>query len=180
MATRLQNLNQKLIRSQVILDHMLHAGYLQAVCFSCGHAAQALRDVGVDVLEIGPNGDLEPRRWFTPEEISLLWPQHFDATPGHLPIYLMERIAAVMRADRRYQGVLGTGRYEVPSGSGETLLCLAMAYPQARLYPIFDVGLGTAYEPEAPLMPALIRYIEAYDGGRLLYGPAPGPDAGSA
>ena len=138
----------KQIRAQVIKEYMQAAGYTRAVCFSCGNAAQALQAAGVDVLHIGERGDLTPNKWYTLAEIKRDFPLCFDATSGHLPIDLMQALA---QAYRHYlQDSLGDTVY-VPTGSGETLVCLKLAYPDKKFYAVYDLNKATEYSKDAPL-----------------------------
>jgi hypothetical protein len=122
----------KSIRAKVIADFARSAGYPGVVCFTCGNAAQTLRDQGLEVTEVGPRGDLNPGKWWTIAEIHRTFPHLFDATSGHVPIPLLGDIA---KAFREHLGDLPAGRYAVPSGSGETITCLRVAYPCSRLTP---------------------------------------------
>ncbi len=153
----METINQveKRIRAAVIREYMERNGIQSAVCFSCGNASRALRDAGVRVLDISPAGDLEARRWFTQEEIRRLWPSCFDATSGHLPADLMLEIAARLR--QRFEGAFVPGNgYKVAAGSGETVLCLAVAFPESVFLPMFDnTKPETTREPGAPLLPFL-------------------------
>lgn len=135
-------------RAVVIRAHMAAAGIADAVCFSCGNAARALRDAGVPVLEIGPAGPLRPSAWWSEAMVRRVWPDRFDATSGHLSVALMTTIGARLRA--------ALGELEdqtvVPCGSGETLVCLALAYPQVRFVAEYDMCRPeTEYHPQAPL-----------------------------
>src|SRR6266480_652677 len=111
----------KQIRARVIADYVRQAGYKGVVVFTCGNAAKTLRDEGLEVVEVGPRGDLKTEKWWTMAEIHKAWPELFDATSGHLAVPLMGDIAKAYRA---HLGELPVGRYSVPSGSGETILCL--------------------------------------------------------
>ena len=139
---------RKIIRAKVIADYMQAAKYSAAVVFTCGNAADALRNAGVDVIEISERGDLRPGKWWRPEEIRRAWPHLFDATSGHLPAPLMVRIA---KSIKEHLGILELGTYIVPTGSGETIICLRMAYPDIEFTPIYNMHNGTRYELEAPL-----------------------------
>lgn len=150
---------QKRIRAAVIAAYMQDAGYAAAVCFTCGNAATALRRAGVRLIEVGPAGVLQPGRWWTPAEIHATWPGHFDATPGHLPYLLMIEIAHEIR-DGNPGGPPPRGSYRVPTGSGETITCLRIAWPHLDLQPAFDVpGLlaETRAHDEAPIVAELRR-----------------------
>lgn len=138
----------KQIRAQAIKEYMERAGYERAVCFTCGNAADALAEAGVDVLHIGPRGDLIPGKWFTQADIHKAFPQYFDATSGHLPMELMLAIADRFRD--HLQDSLGDVAY-VPTGSGETLVCLKLAYPDKEFVAVYDLNSATEYSEGAPL-----------------------------
>jgi hypothetical protein len=112
-----------------------------------------LREAGLTVLDISPAGDLQANRWWTPTEIACTWPHLFDATSGHLPVDLMAAIGARFRA---YLGDLPQDT-TVPSGSGETVVCLALAYPNVRFTAIYGGSAATRYDQRAPLNPLVRR-----------------------
>jgi len=147
---------RKTIRANVIYEYVMEAGYRGVVCFSCGNAAKALRDAGLFVVEISPVGKLHAGAWWQPEEIRKVWPDLFDATSGHLPVPLMVRIGNEFR---KHLGELTTGEeYKVPTGSGETILCLRWAYPLCSFKPVYNLDASTKYNEEAPLnVPVLGR-----------------------
>lgn len=150
---------QKRYRATVIASWMARSGYTQAVCFTCGNAAYALRDAGVDVLEVGPRGELVPTDWWTPSRVRRVWPDRFDATPGHLPLHLMIDTA---NAIRQQEPRPEFGAYSVPTGSGETILCVKLAWPELSLLPVFDLpGLEaeTRYDPDAPLLASIAGVV---------------------
>lgn len=140
----------KQLRSRAVARYMRYAGYQRAVVFTCGNAATALRQQGVLVLEIGPQGVLEPRRWFTPAEIHETWPTLFDATSGHLSAALMAEIAQEFKYNL---GELPNDvSYDVPTGSGETIVCLKIAYPNRKFIACYDQSKSsTTYNEQAPL-----------------------------
>jgi hypothetical protein len=138
----------KMIRAKMISEYVRSADYSGVVVFTCGNAAAALRAEGLDVLEIGESGTLAPRQWWTPAEIHRIWPTRFDATSGHLPMPMMAKLT---QAFRYHLGELPNGEYLVPTGSGETILCLRWAYPAIRFEPAYNVGRGTEYNEFAPL-----------------------------
>lgn len=147
MTAPLLQIPQKAIRAAVISDYMLRAGITRAVCFTCGNAARALRIAGVtDLIEVGPRGPLQPAEWWTPAMIAQVWPDRFDATPGHLPYHLMIEVARRIRI----AGPPMPGAYRVPTGSGETITCLRIAWPHLDLQPAFSVpGLEAETEPHS-------------------------------
>ncbi len=138
----------KAIRAAVIAGYVRAYGQNRVVCFSCGNASRALKDVGLDVIDISRQGDLSPRDWWTPERIAKVWPDHFDATSGHLPLFLMERLG---EAFKLHLGPLHDAIYEVPTGSGETILCLRIAYPAKTFVAVYNLDDATRFEPSAPL-----------------------------
>lgn len=138
----------KEIRARAISDYMKEAGYTRAVCFSCGHAAQELEKVGVDVLHIGKRGKLTPNQWFTQAEITRDFNGYFDATSGHLPMDLMLNISVLFK--RFLQNKLNDVVY-VPTGSGETLVCLKLAYPEKKFIAVYNLDEATEYCKYAPL-----------------------------
>lgn len=137
----------KAIRATAIRKYMNKYGYQYAVCFSCGHASDELRKAGVPTLAIAPNGDLEAKRWFPQGEVANTFKGFFDATSGHLPMELMEIIGQEYRA---YLGEIPEYNY-IPSGSGETLVCLKMAYPGKRFCAVYNIDDATRYDEENPL-----------------------------
>lgn len=144
--------NHKQIRAAVIKQYMQEAGYDRAVCLTCGNAGRALREAGVDTIVIGEKGDLSPNRWFSTAEIHKMFPDCFDATSGHLNAELMNRIALA------YGDALGEleSPVYVPSGSGECLVCLKLAYPHVHFIAEYDVdnedlAKPTEYSGDAPL-----------------------------
>jgi len=152
-AARVLEFPNKKLRARAIADYVREAGYRGVVVFTCGNAAAALREQGLEVVEIGPRGDLHAGKWFTQAEIHRAWPDLFDATSGHLSVPLMGDIAKVFR---EHLGDLPPGRYSVPSGSGETIACLRIAYPLLDFDAAYDNSkLETMHDPGAPLNPVV-------------------------
>ena len=152
---------EKRVRAEVIKRYMARNNLGEAVCFSCGNATAKLKQAGVNLLAIAPDGDLESHRWFTQEEIARLFPNLFDATSGHLPIHLMREIADELRVNLTFD--TGT-RYIIPSGSGETVVCLKMAFPTVDFYPEYNDNYpATEYSPHAPLN----RLVKAMFGEKV-------------
>lgn len=141
----------KAIRAQAIKEYIAGQGYAGAVCCSCGNASRELRLAGVHTIDISPTGDLIARRWFTQNELHSMFPTYFDATSGHLPFQLMAIIAAryKMYIDSRFGGIPGP-EVVVPTGSGETLFCLKLAYPEARFIAAYNLDEATRYDKENP------------------------------
>lgn len=151
---KLFRFENKRLRAQAIKEYMGAHGYRKAVCFSCGNASRELKRAGVDVLDISPTGDMLALRWFTVGEVATMFPSYFDATSGHLPMDCMELVAAEYR---RELGQL-SGKVNLPTGSGETLVCLKMAYPNLGITAVYDLDAATEYSEDAPLN-ALVRAL---------------------
>jgi len=150
----------KTLRATVVRDWMVRAGVARAVCFTCGNAGWALVQAGVDVLCVGAGCGLVPGRWWTQAQIRAAWPARLDATSGHLPVELLLLLGEAYRAH------IGPDlpSLRVPSGSGETVVALALAYPGADLVAVYDDRQPeTTYHPEAPLTP-LVRRLCAVEG----------------
>lgn len=144
---------EKRIRAEVIRAYMERNGIAFAVCFSCGNASRYLLDSGVPLLDISPRGDLVANRWFTMEEIRRKFPSAFDATSGHLPTDLMLEIAERLREELRFDP---TTEYVIPSGSGESVVCLKIAFPGIAFVPQYDNSCpATEYNEQAPLNPII-------------------------
>lgn len=137
----------KRLRAVAIKRFMEQAGKSRAVCFSCGNASRALKEAGVETLDISKSGDLEARRWFTMAEIRKAFPNHFDATSGHIPIDCMAEVAREFRGHLQCLPEL----IYLPTGSGETLVELKLAFPTAKIIAVYDLDEATAYEEGAPL-----------------------------
>jgi len=143
------NLDEKKIRAKVIKKYLNSCGKNKCVCFTCGNAGKALKEVGLNVVTVGDKELLKPGKWFSYAEIANSF-NRFDATSGHLPIPLMLEIAMGLK---KKLGKLNIEEvYEVPTGSGETIICLAMAYPYIKFKPIrYENYAPTRYELYAPL-----------------------------
>lgn len=98
-------------------------------------------------MDISPCGDMIAKRWFTPSEVQKWFPDSFDATSGHLSIELMCKIAD---AFKEYLGELPQVNY-IPTGSGETIVCLKMAYPDKEFVAVYNIDQATEYSAEATL-----------------------------
>lgn len=141
------NLWQKSVRAKVIRDHLDLLRTKRCVCFSSGNSAMELLKVGLDVIYVGEKSwTLAPKNWFSYSAIAQIFGV-FDATSGHLPWPLMHEIAMRMRAEQPvYKGPI-----DIPTGSGETIVCLFLAYPDH----IFRAERGASpevrYNENAPL-----------------------------
>lgn len=147
----------KRLRAKVIAEYLSGLHQARCVCLTCGNAAEALREEGLEVCEVGPKAALQATRWIRPEEVAAWWPGLFDATSGHLPVWLMLRIA---NRFREHLGDLSESKYAIPTGSGETLVCLAMAYPDVRFVALYGDDPATKYEVAAPLNVLVARLAE--------------------
>ena len=140
---------EKTVRARVIRDYMRLYDIKRAICFSCGNATRLLKEVGVDVLAIAPGGDMLPGRWFMPGEIASKFPGYFDATSGHLPFYMMVDIAKRLQYELNFKP---GEHYAIPTGSGETIICLQLAFPETSFMAVYDDNdPATTYEDLSPL-----------------------------
>lgn len=142
---KLLRFEHKKIRANVIKEYI--GANKPVICFSCGNASRELKLAGLNVLDISPTGDLLALRWFTISEIKNKFPNYFDATSGHLDITLMGLIG---KAYKENLGVLPSPCY-VPCGSGETLVCLKLAYPNIDFVAVYNLDSATEYSDKAPL-----------------------------
>lgn len=142
----------KRLRAEVIKDYV---GSKKVVCFSCGNASEALVRAGVNTLCVGGyNGVVHPSHWFTQKEISETFPDYFDATPGHLPMELMLKIASKYREFFEGYNLQNQCECDIMCGSGETLVCLKLAFPYIKFNAFYNVEgyeEATKYEANAPL-----------------------------
>ena len=146
---KLLRFRHKQYRAEIIRRYMEFMGYKKAVCFSCGNAAMALKAAGVEVLYIGETGDLAPNKWWRQEEVKKWFPDCFDATSGHLPIPIMKSIGVYYT---QTLGDVGDEIY-VPTGSGETLVALKLAWPNKKFIAVYNLDKATEYDEDAPLNP---------------------------
>ena len=144
---KLLTFNNKEIRAKVIKEYISNLKYDGVVCFSCGNATRELKKAGLNVIDISPMGDFIANRWFTPKEVKQYFPTYFDATSGHLSIELMQLIG---NAFKNVLGDLPDINY-VPTGSGETLICLKLAYPNKEFVAVYNLNEATKYDKEATL-----------------------------
>ena len=158
----------KQLRARAIEKYVVAAGYGGVVVFTCGNAAQALRERFAEtrsilkVVEVGPRGHLKTDKWWTPAEIHATWPELFDATSGHLPLPLIMEVAkefrnhfvdldGCVRSNTMLAPINGR-QYYVPTGSGETIVALQMAFPDVLFAAVYDNNNpSTTRDPEAPL-----------------------------
>lgn len=124
-------------------------------------ASEALKGAGLYTVTVAPNGDLTANRWWTAAEIHKAWPDLFDATSGHLPMPVMRRVAT--EYFRALSKRLTEGHYLVPTGSGETIICLRMVFPGKKFTALYNVWQGTESCINAPLNALVKATGPAYD-----------------
>lgn len=141
----------KAIRACIIKRHMEENHIDRCVCFSCGNASRAIKEAGIPCVEISPGGDLSANRWWSMNEIRNTFPDSFDATSGHLPIDMMNQLAAEYRVT--LSDTIKEGQtYIIPTGSGETVICLRMAFPKSRFIAQWDNhDPSCEYSDQAPM-----------------------------
>lgn len=150
----------KALRARVIRQYMEANGFDKCVCFSCGNASRALKGAGVLCVDISKSGDMVANRWWTKAEISRIFPTCFDATSGHLPIELMVQIAEEMRRCWEYMFVPGN-YYNIATGSGETIFCLAIAFPCCHFTAVYDnSNPATEWCEHAPMNEIIEAFFE--------------------
>jgi hypothetical protein len=180
------NLLEKTLRAEIINDYLTSQRTRRCVCFSCGNSARLLRDTGLDVVYIGEKGILKPNKWFSKQEIQSTFNGLFDATSGNLNEHLMEKVAVELKrvlsdsseierfcylfkenhffdedTIRRFNPQ--QGEYLIPTGSGETILCLKYAFPQLTFIPIRIRGnLNTEFHEGYSLNPRLLKHFGSY------------------
>lgn len=145
----------KKLRSHAIAVHVREGRYNGVVVFTCGNAANALRRellAGLDVIEIGPRGVLNTGKWWSPSDIHNTFPSLFDATSGHLQLPLLVQVAAEFKAYLYGEHFDPTKTWFVPTGSGETILALHIAFPETKFIAVYDnTHPETTRDPQAPL-----------------------------
>ncbi len=141
------NKQQKIFRSRVVSNYLKQSGQKKCVCFTCGNASEALRLEGLEVIEVGKDFALMPKKWFSMNEIAFHWPGIFDATCGHLPLPLMVEIS------RMWTEFVHVGNIPrcIDTGSGETLVCLKMAFPGVSFNVSRKNTAATEFNEHAPL-----------------------------
>ena len=149
------NIIIKQLRAKVIKKHLNNLGINKCVCFTCGNASKYLRFEGINVISVGKNELLIPNKWFSYTEIQNNFNNIFDATSGHLPMPLMIDIAKELRA-RDYGNLKKKVTYLVPTGSGESIICLQIAFPNISFKPVRLSNPQTEYNKDAPLNDLLI------------------------
>ena len=153
MTLNLLRFPAKRLRANYLVQKAYRKGHTGVLCFSCGNSSAALRnavlaaELPLIVLDISPHGDLTANRWFTQLEIARIWPDFLDGTSGHVTD---TELSVISNLFRHYLGELGPGPWYVPTGSGETILALALAYPHTSFVPVYSLDEWTQYNEEAP------------------------------
>lgn len=144
------NFPNKKLRSKVIKEYINKTAFSKVVCFSCGNASRELKNVGLNVLDVSPTGDLIANRWFKSSDFKKYFAEYFNATSGYLPFDLMFEIG---KEFKNYLGDLPQTNY-IATGSGETLVCLKLAYPDKSFIAVYDnSNIATTYDTDSPLFP---------------------------
>lgn len=145
---------RKHYRAHVIRDYVQEVGYKKIVIFTCGSAGRALKEElhgqNQTILTIGPGQDLETNYWWSPEQIAVQFPDHFDATSGHLAMPLLRSISAVFKHNGRYLIEENT-TYTIKTGSGETIVAMKMAFPKSNFIAVYGPEPPVRYEVNAPM-----------------------------
>lgn len=140
----------KKIRSKIIKEYLTKINFNKVVCFSCGNASRELKNVGLNVLDISPSGDLVANKWFKSEDFKKYFTEYFNATSGYLPFDLMFDIGIEFK---KYLGELQQDNY-IACGSGETIICLKLAYPDKNFIAVYDnSNIATKMDINSPLYP---------------------------
>lgn len=145
----------KAIRAEYLTAQYARGGWRGVVCFSSGNAAKELEKLLSvhDVLSITPqeHSRLAPTRfWWHPSDIRRMWPDMLDATPGHLPTWMMIELGRLYRT--ALQPLDPAREYSINSGSGETVLCLRWTFPRVTFVARYDQRRPeTTWHEEAPL-----------------------------
>ncbi len=136
------NVIQKKIRARVIKEYLNSIGQNKCVCFTCGNSSKYLIAEGLDVIEV-----LNTDHWWTYAEIQSHY-KCFDATSGHLPLPLITEVA-----NRMNKALANTIEHDedIACGSGETFLCLKMAFPFIKINPVYNLDRATQFNEQAPL-----------------------------
>jgi hypothetical protein len=142
------NLLQKKIRAKVIKKYLNGSGINKCVCFSSGNAATELKAVGLDVVHVGTRGDLMPLKWFSFGEVAKSFNGLFDATSGHLPFPMLVEIAWQIKNEIHNWDKKNV---KIETGSGETLVCLSLAFPDIVFEPVYGKSGPTEFNKLAPM-----------------------------
>jgi hypothetical protein len=88
----------------------------------------------------------------------------FDATSGHLPFWMMARLAEKYRQLYSFSIPSTEDAIEIPTGSGETIGCLRMAFPTVSFIPVWDsTQPNLEYHPPCDTARVLYNEREGYN-----------------
>jgi hypothetical protein len=150
---RTLNILHKKIRAKVICNYLVGLHTNRCVCFTSGTAADELRKIDLQVVAVGDTQKLNTKTWWRYNEIAHTFGL-FDATAGHLPLPMLVEIAGIMKIKLKQlppEVILATG-------SGETLVCLKMAFPDTKFTAVYNLDAHTEYNDAAPLN-GLVRLL---------------------
>ncbi len=140
-------------RAAVVVDYARTHFYEGIVVFSIGDPNDLQRSIlrsSLNLISVSPGGDLQSaNKWWSQEEIRTSWPNYFDATSGHLPVFLLNQI--VVRIRSKFLGIDESKEYFIPTGSGETFVCMALAFPRVTFRAVYNIDRYTQWNPNAPL-----------------------------
>lgn len=142
----------KQLRAAWIAAYCKRAGYAGVTCLTCG-------TTGIALIEACRKEGLEcrvfsnPQRWWgNAEFIEYNGTQFFDATSGHIPLFI---ICALGEVYREYLGEISDDEIVVPTGSGETALSLRVAYPNKTIIAQYGESAEIKRDLHAPLNSAI-------------------------
>lgn len=133
------NFDFKLHRA-ILIASVFKGKKMPIVCLTCGNAAVTLRmNCDGEILELGPgvNAVMKPNKWLRPHEVAQMFPNHFDATSGHLPFWMLVILAGSLR-EKESKYLVGEDKILVPSGSGESAVIAKLAFPRCTVIAQFD------------------------------------------
>lgn len=121
----------------------------------------------MELIKAAPAGmpvvTIETDRAISMEGIANAYPRHFDATNGHLPLWLMVRIANKFAEwiNANVRKSMG-GEVRIPTGSGETLFELRIAYPEiteTQFVALYDFNRDKRFDPNGPINQAVRAFF---------------------
>jgi len=147
-----QMIRIKQLRAAWIATYCKSAGYAGVSCLTCG-------TTGVALIEACRKEGLEcrvfsnPCKWWgNAEFIKYNGTQFFDATSGHIPLFIICQLGKVYR---EYLGEISEETITVPTGSGETALSLRIAYPDKIIIAQYGESAEIKRDTDAPLNAAV-------------------------
>lgn len=165
MAAPILKFPAKELRAEVIVDYVKGAGtYKGIVCITCGHSGDALiasanGECGDIVVIVPEEGD----GWISMEQIARDYPGYFDASSGHLPLWLMQRIGDRFKKYFNEYPQTRHSEMRLPTGSGETIIELFMGMDDIEGFSaLYDYNRGSKYEAKAPLNNMVSRIVPVH------------------